>query len=553
MPSMRGETDLRDASSQTTVGIQDRRPVRSLLLLLVIPIAFFLISFQLTRTSGPEWLGANFENSYVYLLNSLLIAQGKAPSHVDHPGTTTQLFGALCLLLSGHGSDDHLVDAVISNPEPFLKVMHGALLVFVALAIWICPWLMTQYSDGDVVRGILVQIPTLLFTTIFSYSIWFGSDLFLIIPSLAAISICVFLVKRREESGLKPSACALAGLVCGLGITTKLTFFPLILVSVYCCRGLRSLIWFTIGLALPILIVVALIHSRFEYVLHWITGLSTHSGYYGGGEVGFARMDTYLPDVIRLLAREPALALIPVLSTATIIVASFRATKGGNAIQQLSRTAVILFLLQLISFLVIAKHANHHYLIVVYLSTGLNLVLLYDAIGATKIQGLTTRSAVVLALLLGVCGINSFLIQLPSLYRVLRYIRTEQLAVYRRMLHTVNDGVRVDYYRSVGPEFAFYFSNNFAGRGFSGILKEKYPRALFYNIFAGTFEDFDQQIDRSTVLREHDHLYFFGNPDLFNSGAFGKMKYFQSPNLHELYRQGGYSLQEWFRGETDRE
>ena len=66
-------------------------------LFVIIPVAFLVVALQLTEASGPQWLGSNFENNYMYLFNSLLIADGKPAHQFPHPGTTTELFGALCL------------------------------------------------------------------------------------------------------------------------------------------------------------------------------------------------------------------------------------------------------------------------------------------------------------------------------------------------------------------------------------------------------------------------------------------------------------------------
>src|SRR5260370_17122414 len=57
------------------------------LLLLVVPAVFLFVTVQLTRVSGPQWLGENFENSYPYLFNSLLLVTKQIPAWIYHPGT----------------------------------------------------------------------------------------------------------------------------------------------------------------------------------------------------------------------------------------------------------------------------------------------------------------------------------------------------------------------------------------------------------------------------------------------------------------------------------
>src|SRR5215468_10918333 len=104
------------------------RVLLSLVLFAIIPVTFLVAALQLTKAIGPQWLGTNFENSYAYLFNSLLLTQGLTPYHTDHPGTTTQLFGAVSLLLSGSGTGDQLVRAVIDNPEAHIKLIQRALL-----------------------------------------------------------------------------------------------------------------------------------------------------------------------------------------------------------------------------------------------------------------------------------------------------------------------------------------------------------------------------------------------------------------------------------------
>ena len=50
----------------------------------IIPVAFLIVALQLTKASGPQWLGSNFENSYMYLFNSLLVANGEPAYQFQH-------------------------------------------------------------------------------------------------------------------------------------------------------------------------------------------------------------------------------------------------------------------------------------------------------------------------------------------------------------------------------------------------------------------------------------------------------------------------------------
>src|SRR5271167_4645318 len=102
----------------------------------ILPIIFLISALQLTKSAGPQWLGSNSDPCYPYLLNSVLLLKGQPPAYTDHPGTTTELFGAACLRLSSLESKHKLVNDVLDDPEAYLKRIHRALLWFTGFVLW---------------------------------------------------------------------------------------------------------------------------------------------------------------------------------------------------------------------------------------------------------------------------------------------------------------------------------------------------------------------------------------------------------------------------------
>lgn len=514
----------------------------------IIPVAFLVVALQLTKASGPQWLGSNFENSYMYLFNSLLVAKGEPPYQFQHPGTTTELFGAVCLRFSGQGSGETLINAVLDNPEPVLKGMHRDLLVLCALAVWIFP-LLAAWRTWSVATGLLLQAPLLFYSTIYSYSIWYSSDLLLIVPSIATISICIILIRQREEGEASLMSSAFAGVMCGFGVATKFTFFPLILVAIFCCRGLKRLLAFAVSLCIGAALALIPIYSELSRVSDWVVALATHSGRYGSGEVGLPRADVYIPDIVRLISTEPAVLLVPLLATAAIVFIWF-ITRGPD-IEASGRipagTAVGIFFVQMLSFLFIAKHASPHYLIPLYVSTGLNLALLYQAIQHPAIAAGTTLlvSIVLGVLLVSVC--SGLFIRTLALAKTLRETKHEQLNMYARVKERTERAALVEYYRSNSPEFALYFGNSFAGHAFARQLEQRYPHRLFLCIWNGYFDTFNNFIEPSVIMQKYEHLYFFGNRNAYRFDKSGNLKYFSAKGISDIYSEGDYVLQEWVR------
>ena len=542
------------------------RLVASAALFVIIPAIFLIATSQLKRANGPQWLPASFENPYAYLFNSLLILKGEAPAWIDHPGTTTQVFGALILRASSRKSTEQLIASVIQNPEKFITRLHWALEIFTALSLWICPWIVAL-SLRRYIAGLLIQAPSLFYKILVYYGILFGSDLMLVSFSVAAISLCALLlvqrplaeriqiVARTRLQGLLrrpktifylrfPLIPALAGLVCALGIVTKLTFFPLILIALFCCRTLRNVATFLAALFVGAAVALIPIYSQLPRVAGWIVSLATHKGDYGTGEVGFPNVGDYLEAMGELLEGEPLLGVIPILATIVLLV-SVAAIKGSGSPRTGSNTgtALVLFGVQLISFLAVAKHPGGHYLIPLYLSTGLNLVLLYSGLCQGGVSAIKRSIGFVVLLVLLLLGFVSFVESTRETYASLRDDRIAQLRLYARVKRETKNDVRVDYFRSVSPEYALEYGDGLSRNVFGPLLAKKYPHALFFCVFNGAFQTFDGFIDPAEELQRHDHLYFFGDdmPDSARTAAF------DPKTLTDVDQEDGYYLRKWTR------
>ena len=524
-----------------------RKTVVSLVLFAIIPAVFLFGALQLKKVSGPQWLGSNFENSYTYLFNSLLIVKGKPPFHIDHPGTTTQVFGAAVLAASGHGSGDKLIKTVLHDPEKFLRRMHRALLIVCVLAIWIFPWL-AALKVGSYAKGLLLQFPVLFFDTIWHFSIWFGSDLALVACSIAAVSLCLVLVNDREGENRQLATLVLAGVICGLGIATKLTFFPLILITLLCCRRLRSFLVFGASFLVAAAVALMPIYSELPRVFQWILRLSIHAGRYGSAGVGFATPH-YLADVTTLLSAEPSIWLVPTLATGTIVCLTLRPGGKGlpSSARRLVSNACIVFIVQTVSFTIVAREAAFHYLVPLYASTGLNLAFLWQLVRCRRRQMRARAIAALLSLLLVAFGVSGLIFRVADLYQSLRATRLSELAIYRRVKKNTEGAVRVDYYGSIGPEFAMWFANDFSRGTFADILEKQFPKSLFYQIFNGNFETFGSSIEPEDVLKKYGHLFFFGNRASPGWVDYGHLDCFNDKHLKLIDRQGPYVLEEWTR------
>jgi hypothetical protein len=551
------------ASNRRIRFLPNWRMLGSACLFLVIPLVFTVAVVPLNKVKGPQWLMYNFENPYNYLCNSLLLLKGQAPHCINHPGTATQIFGAAILRFSSLKSNDDLIFKAIHRPEREIRKLYFALLLVTVLVLWIAPW-MTALAIRSYIIGLLIQIPSLFYGNLLWYAALFGPDLMLVPTSIAAVCCCVILVVPsdfRERLSLligiadnatgpgttklisAPLLAAITGLVCALGIATKLTFFPLVLIALLCCRNKLNVITYAVAFLFGLAVALLPIYSQISRLATWTVNLGIHSGRYDTGPVGLPPVDSYLASLSESIKAYP---MLPIIACATVLLIILfpplpkKQTPTNPAV--LWRTALVLFLIQLISFFAIAKESGVHYLIPLALTTGLNLVLFFCTFQRVtnspiyKVAGWIVLAGLVL---IGLKGSTEWLAQT---YASVHTQKARLLQLYRHAKEIAPYDVRADYFFSNSPEFALCYGNDWADGAFSPLLQRIYPNALFFNVFIRKFQTFTEFIAPEVIRQEYDHLYFFGTPH-----SFPNVEGFDPATFETIDEVGGCCLQKWTR------
>jgi hypothetical protein len=555
------------ASLQALSGADSRAPfgwrtVLSSVLFLTIPLLLIFSVSQLTNAKGPAWLPYTFENPYIYLFNSLLVVDGRTPAYSDHPGTTTEMFGGMMLRMSSLKPSEDLISSALHHPETEIKKLHWALLLFSALILWIVPW-QTALAVRSHVTGLLIQAPCLFSKTVLFNGIQFSSDLMVVPFSIAAVCCCLLLLvpssvpeKLEFLFGVRivlptPSSPqirrlpvlllpALTGLVCAFGIVTKLTFFPIILISLLCCRSRKNLLGFTISFFLALAFALLPIYVHLGRLMNWAVDLAVHSGRYNTGNIGLPQSSVYLSSLSNLIQTEPLILIIPVVATFVLLAFSVLPKKQSARIEISRSTVLALFAIQVMSLCAIAKEMGSHYLIPLFISTGLNLVFLFQAcrkVNGSKLK--QTAGYIALIILLAV-GAKGFVEETPKTYSDLQKQRVELLRLYRHAQEVTKNDVRIDYFFSDSPLFPLCHGNNYAGGVFGQRLASMYPNALFFNVFNSKFETFTEFINPEEELQKYDHLYFLGSRKLFP-----KVKGLDPDTFETIDQAGDFFLQKW--------
>jgi hypothetical protein len=277
--------------------------------------------------------------------------------------------------------------------------------------------------------------------------------------------------------------------------------------------------------------------------LTWAFSLGIHSGKYDSGVIGLPQSSVYLSSLSNLIQDEPLIIIIPILATAVTLALSFLTRKQALTIKVAWRTALVLFAIQVISLLLIAKESGTHYLIPLSLTAGLNLIFLFQACRSADSWGSKKRAVGWIALAsLVALGIKSFVETTPATYAQLREEKIDLLRLYKHAREVTKNDVRVDYFFSDSPVYPLCYGNDYAGGAFGSLLDGMYPHTLFFNVFNGKFQTFTKFIDTDTVLKQYDHLYFLGKPKWLP-----KADGFDPEALETIDQSGEYCLQKWTR------
>lgn len=477
--------------------------------MLLLPLLFAFVTNWLARERGPLWLGANSDPSYQYLFNSLLVVNGLPPCHVDHPGTTVQMLGALVLTARQPGMDfKEITHDALAEPERALAGMEitFTLLAVCALAIVGC---VIVESTGSVMAGAAVQLAALAQVGTYRALIFVAPEALLVALTL----LLVTLVLARERAGSDQKGRRQArwfgvclGLVAGAGVVTKVTFAPLCLLPLLLARSWREGAWIGGVMAASAAGFLAPIVSQIPRMLAWFTGIATHTGTYGGGARGLIEPARYLGDLARVLTSNPVLLGVLLVSGLVLVVLWRRRDGVGAGIARLVHVLRVAVVVQILGLLLVAKHPHqNHYVLPVALSCLLNVALLCEIAQAFSSQW--RRAIAAGAVVAGLIVVTGGL-ELKAYARDLRQSREAELELKSRVDALSSTSPRIDYYRCSSPEFALYLGNGFAWRWFSESLAQLHPGALFFNVANGRVENFGGRLPTEKVLGERPLLVF---------------------------------------------
>jgi hypothetical protein len=423
----------------------------------------------------------------------LNFAEGLPIGHVDHPGTTLQVAGAF-MLKSFHffRNASPLAEDVLKNPEVYLGFMHRIFLALTIFFIFLVGWL-GYWKTGDKSFSLLLQSSPFFSTTILLSAGRMNPESFLLWVSFAIILVIIYFHSTVPQKSYKGYVFLFAAL-CGLGIATKVTSIPIILVPLFIFHGFYRRFSFLLLTAAFFFGFTSPIVSSYHSLIGWFEKLFVHSELYGTGAPTIIDLQVYLFNLKYLHRSELVFFVVLYAAMLTWIVGLFSYRKKEISSRKEFQILSGVIACQLVSLLLGAKHfipGKEYYLLPALVLSGLVFGLVLQQTKPAKI--LVTAVLVIFGIVRVYGTVDA--------YRNLKEIKSEGLRVFRQVEELADYG-KVYYPLASSPQYAIRWGTYFSFNRHAALLNQLYPRVYFYDTLSQQYSGWNEQTDLGRIWAE---------------------------------------------------
>ncbi len=473
-----------------------------------LPLVGLISGIILRDHAGPFWLWSNLDPDYWYLLDSLNLINLNWPVHIAHPGTPLQVLGAF-LIKSLHPltSADQITQLVLANPEPYLQLINGVLIIANALALGFIGWSgYLLFNDRLVI--VLLQLAPFISKLTIKWMTHVAPEPLLIIVVLVLSGVSLLALRPGQLAENRDRYALLFGLIAGFGMATKVTsvgvyFLPVFLLwaprplFVYGCAGLAGLVIFTLPAA----------GSYGDLIAH-LQSVSGVTAKLGDGSMDSNPLQDYWTQFRRVTSR-PAIFVVFFASLTMLAILSYRWKFLAIHFPLAGRLLAGLCFAELVQALIVARHPSGHYMIPILVLAPLGLALIYRL--WLEMLAPEDRGSRYLRSLFTTLCLALIVAQTLTTVKLSRQFRERAGVATALDDDRFNRCARIFFWSAASPSYALQLGNNMVGNPFSQQLENLYPtNDYWYEIVSKTFRDWRGPRDIRQVATSYPCLYARG-------------------------------------------
>lgn len=413
--------------------------------------------------------------------------------HIDHPGTPVQVTGAIIIrilhIISSPETD--LVRDVFSRPEFYLNGVFYFSNIIIAAALFVLGYTVFK-KFNNISLSLLMQL-----TPFFSVNIYYTltnvvPELFLIFILLIFISVIISFVYEETMPDQKLIKYLwLFAVICGFGLATKISFFPLLFIPVVFVRKLSFRIFFLILSFISFLIFVSPVISAENSTrfIQWIKDLITHSGKYGNGPENFINISQFFTNLKSIVVFEPLFTFSYLLTGLLMVVRFFPKFKSQITKNKYYPLLAGIFIAMTIQIIIVAKHFAMYYLIPALMLSVPALFAVNMIINGIYPKYFEVKKIVYLFLTLFIFGYFQFITIIQEIQSYAG-IRNESYQIMKYFKDNYENSLVIHSYGSSGKEPALYVGCEYAGNQrelYDSFLKDISPNHYFFHLWGKPF------------------------------------------------------------------
>ncbi|MBX7043058.1 MAG: hypothetical protein K1X85_09155 [Ignavibacteria bacterium] len=326
--------------------------------LFIFPAFVFFVVISHKFSLGPDFIKSRYDPSYIFLMNSLNIANLSPSDFTIQPGLTLQTIGALSIKffrLFDYPAD--MTESVIYNPETYLRALEIEFALILAMSAFLAGYALFRYS-GDIYAAMMIQLSPIISINISYVAATYSPDSLLMSATLLLLAYSIRYIGTTHSK----HCTFIFSLICGFGLATKFVFLPSLIIPLILLKG------FGRRFTLLILTFVSFLFFTIPGILSlgktlgWLSAFLTRSGRYGTGESNIVDPGTYMNNLWKLITNE---SLFLWLSVAVLFLLFIRfifksPQKNQSGEAQFLKAMILVIILQIF---ISAKQYTPRYII----------------------------------------------------------------------------------------------------------------------------------------------------------------------------------------------
>lgn len=496
-----------------------------ILVLLILPVTLIILGLMFKASRGDFFLNWQYDPSYIYLINSLNLSQfnNYGVGHIDHPGTTVQIIGAVVVRIVHTFQNAHIniITDVFSRPEFFLSKINTVFVIMTGAALFILGF-SVYVTLNNIFAALSLQTTPFYFLIIYTALSNVSPEPLLIFTIVLFIAVAVCYSSNQNLSGKNSLKYVIAfSLLSGFGLATKLTFFPFLIIPMLLIKRVSTNFLYLVSTLVAFLIFVSSVIStqNIEYFLYWIETLTTHSGIYGTGPENYIDVPTFIKNLNTIFISEFIFSFSYALMFVLLILQFFGKFKRQIRTNKYYKLLIGIFIVLTIQVLLVAKHYGPHYLLPAFMLSVPGLFVINSIIADLFPKYFVKKEFIYLFLIL-FCFLCIKMNSIINEINLNTQRRNESYKLVNYLENNCKNSFIINSYGSSSKEFGLFLGVYYSGSQKSRYLLElrnQFPNYLHYNKFSEDFNYEDIDDFKSKLTNANKFVFQSDRKDLINN------------------------------------